>query len=87
MRSYPYHINDPAFADILVDSFLEISTKFSSMASPQLRAPHGQKKGLDNEVDISEVKFLDDKALWKAPLDFPDANPGFLFFPFCHIIF
>ncbi|XP_039125268.1 toMV susceptible protein tm-1(GCR26) isoform X1 [Dioscorea cayenensis subsp. rotundata] len=75
VRSYPYHINDPAFADILVDSFLEISTKFSSMASPQLRAPHGQKKGLDNEVDISEVKFLDDKALWKAPLDFPDANP------------
>ena len=86
MRSYPYHINDPAFADILVDSFLEITTKFSTMASPQLRARHGPKKGLDKEVDISEVKFLDDKALWKAPLDFPDAKPGFLFFPCCHAI-
>ncbi|KAJ0989058.1 hypothetical protein J5N97_007414 [Dioscorea zingiberensis] len=75
VRSFPYHINDPAFADILVDSFLEINTKFSVMASPKQRIPHRPNQCLDKEVGISEGKYFDDRTIWKTPLDFPDAKP------------
>ncbi|RRT57785.1 hypothetical protein B296_00020477 [Ensete ventricosum] len=70
---FPNHINDPEFAEVLVDSFLEIF-KFSRSGTPPQRTPESQS--LVNDILIKR-NYSDGKAIWRAPIDFPDAKPGF----------
>ncbi|KAJ8465422.1 hypothetical protein OPV22_027974 [Ensete ventricosum] len=68
---FPNHINDPEFAEVLVDSFLEIF-KFSRSGTPPQRTPESQS--LVNDILIKR-NYSDGKAIWWAPIDFPDAKP------------
>lgn len=61
---YPQHINDPDFANALVDSFLEISKKKSMASSPlQDIVPESRQDVYNGSI----VRSLS---------DFPDARPG-----------
>ncbi|KAK9284124.1 hypothetical protein L1049_023291 [Liquidambar formosana] len=70
VKVYPYHINDPEFANALVDSFLEISMKNSKDASPQHSEPNQ-----DLHVDFSKNKSSGYEIISYSPSDFPDARP------------
>lgn len=74
---FPNHINDPEFAEALVDSFLEIF-KFSRSGTPQQTVRTPESQSLVN--DILKGNYSDGTAIWRAPIDFPDAKPGFALF-------
>lgn len=74
---YPYHINDPEFANALVDSFLDISMKNSKDASPQHSEPNQ-----DLHVDFSKNKSSGYEIISYSPSDFPDARPGCILYAF-----
>ncbi|PUZ60930.1 hypothetical protein GQ55_4G218200 [Panicum hallii var. hallii] len=67
VKLLPYHINDPEFANALVDAFLGMDVKASSKAQPQ---QDGKKK-----KSSSGQKSSDKSIIWRPPVDFPDANP------------
>ncbi|CAL9201494.1 unnamed protein product [Musa hybrid cultivar] len=69
---FPNHINDPEFAEALVDSFLEIF-KFSRSGTPQQTVRTPENQSLVN--DILKGNYSDGTAIWWAPIDFPDAKP------------
>ncbi|CAL9137511.1 unnamed protein product [Musa acuminata var. zebrina] len=69
---FPNHINDPEFAEALVDSFLEIF-KFSRSGTPQQTVRTPESQSLVN--DILKGNYSDGTAIWRAPIDFPDAKP------------
>nr|CAB3470504.1 unnamed protein product [Digitaria exilis] len=67
VKLLPYHINDPEFANALVDAFLSMDVKASSTAqTPQ-----------DGHVNksCSGQKNSDSSIIWRPPVDFPDAKP------------
>jgi hypothetical protein len=69
VKLLPYHINDPEFADALVDAFLSMDVKASSSAQP--------KQGLNIKRSCSSgQKISDSSVIWRPPVDFPDAKPG-----------
>ncbi|EER89618.1 hypothetical protein BDA96_10G148100 [Sorghum bicolor] len=68
VKLLPYHINDPEFADALVDAFLSMDVKASSSAQP--------KQGLNIKRSCSSgQKISDSSVIWRPPVDFPDAKP------------
>ncbi|KAG2611495.1 hypothetical protein PVAP13_4KG138100 [Panicum virgatum] len=67
VKLLPYHINDPEFANALVDAFLGMDVKASSKAQPQ---QDGKK-----EKSSSGQKSSDSSIIWRPPVDFPDAKP------------
>lgn len=73
LKNYPYHINDPEFADALVDSFLEISLKNSREPSPpKSSSDNSQNLQMD---DASKRKPVAPETITYSPNDFPDARP------------
>lgn len=77
VKIFPYHINDPKFADALVDSFLEMNIKFSgtSSATSQQNAFLEWRTILNKGGFKSEGSDSDDRAIWRTPVELPDANP------------
>lgn len=74
MKIIPYHINDPKFADALVDAFLEIT--ISRTAVPRESPALDQKYCLNIDEDNSQREGSEEKTVWRAPVDFPEAKPG-----------
>ncbi|ONK78702.1 uncharacterized protein A4U43_C02F21540 [Asparagus officinalis] len=72
VKIIPYHINDPNFADALVDSFLEMN--ISRTVNPR-EIPAFEQKYCSNMVESTEGKDPDDRVIWRTPVDFPDARP------------
>jgi hypothetical protein len=68
VKLLPYHINDPEFANALVDAFLSMDVKASSSAQP--------KQDLNIKRSCSGQKISDSSVIWRPPVDFPDAKPG-----------
>ena len=60
MKLLPYHINDPEFANILVDAFLGMDVKASSKAQPQ---QDGKKKNPVQDRKVQIVPLYGD-LLW-----------------------
>lgn len=71
---YPYHINDPEFANTLVDSFLEIRKRHSKDADPRKIAAFVPNQDL-HEDSISKPNLLGNETICYNPSDFPDARP------------
>lgn len=67
---YPHHINDPEFANELVNSFLEISTR-NSTDSSSLRDSVSESKQHVLKKGVSKG----DGIIVRSPSDFPDARP------------
>lgn len=68
VKLLPYHINDPEFANALVDAFLSMDIKACSTDQPQ------QDGKMVNSC--SGQKSSDSSIIWRPPVDFPDAKPG-----------
>ncbi|WOL03860.1 hypothetical protein Cni_G12580 [Canna indica] len=73
VRVYPNHINDPEFADALVDSFLEIA-EFSKSTSPRQSVKITESQSFKKEAFSFKGKYSDDRVIWQTP-EFPDAKP------------
>ena len=84
MKIIPYHINDPNFADALVDSFLEMN--ISRTAHPRESPALEQNYCLNIDASNSEGKDSEDRTIWRAPVDFPDAKPGFKFIEYAILL-
>lgn len=69
---YPHHINEPAFANALVDSFLEISMKNSVDSSPISESQQDVYKSNVSGMGLTSH----DINIVRGPSDFPDAKPG-----------
>lgn len=72
---YPHHINDHEFANALVDSFLEISTK-SSIRSPPSQVSIPESNQQTHESSVSKMNLSSSGAILRNLIDFPDARPG-----------
>lgn len=74
---YPYHINDPEFAEALVDSFMEICSKNPTDSSllqvASCESSQDLQKGHDYNVNSSSSGTLA-----YSPSNFPDARPGWI---------
>lgn len=71
---YPHHINDPEFANALVDSFLEISMKSPLQSTPlQVASP---KPSQVHESSVAKMNFSSCETTPHSLSDFPDAKPG-----------
>ncbi|AQK66466.1 TIM-barrel signal transduction protein isoform 2 [Zea mays] len=68
VKLFPYHINDPEFANALVDAFLSMDVQASSSAQP--------KQDLNIGKSCSGQKISDSSIIWRTPVDFPDAKPA-----------
>lgn len=73
VKIFPYHINDPNFADALVDSFLEMN--IPKIAKPREDPGFYQKYCLNMDESSYDGQDSSDKVIWRAPVDFPDAKP------------
>ncbi|TKW21375.1 hypothetical protein SEVIR_4G162700v4 [Setaria viridis] len=67
VKLLPYHINDPEFANALVDAFLSMDVKACSTVQPQ---QDGKMKN-----SCSGQKSSDSSIVWRPPVDFPEAKP------------
>ncbi|CAL5038489.1 unnamed protein product [Urochloa decumbens] len=65
VKLLPYHINDPEFANALVDAFLSMDVK----ASVQPQQDDKIKKSSSGQ------ESSDSSIIWRPPVDFPDAKP------------
>lgn len=72
VRVYPHHINDPEFANALVDSFLEISTKSSIQSTPPQVHESNQQV---HESSVSKINLSSSETVPRNLSDFPDARP------------
>lgn len=75
MNVYPYHVNDPEFADALVDAFLEISEK-NVTDSSSLNGVCCEPREGHHEDSVSDVSTSIHGTIWYSPRNFPDATPG-----------
>ncbi|KAH0467773.1 hypothetical protein IEQ34_002806 [Dendrobium chrysotoxum] len=76
VKILPYHINDPKFADALVDSFLEMDVKFSHSTVPQQQKVPELTNIIVNKDACSQAEVdIDNIALLRSPVEFPDARP------------
>ncbi|KAJ1259715.1 hypothetical protein BS78_10G177000 [Paspalum vaginatum] len=67
VKLLPYHINDPAFANALVDEFLSMDVKASCTAQP--------KQDENVKKSCSGQKISDTSIICRPPVVFPDAKP------------
>ncbi|KAK8694659.1 hypothetical protein V6N13_072206 [Hibiscus sabdariffa] len=74
VKMYPYHINDPAFANILVDSFMEICSKNTTDSSLPQVATRESSQDLQKDHDYN-VNSLSSGPPTYSPSNFPDARP------------
>ncbi|XP_054824995.1 toMV susceptible protein tm-1(GCR26) isoform X2 [Prosopis cineraria] len=72
VKVYPYHINDPEFANALVDSFVEINNKNTNNSSHPRVAIPGSVETAHGD-DVSTASSIG--AFLYTPSDFPDARP------------
>ncbi|CAL5047769.1 unnamed protein product [Urochloa decumbens] len=65
VKLLPYHINDPEFANALVDAFLSMDVKASvqPQQDDKIKKPSSGQEGSDSSI------------IWRPPVDFPDAKP------------
>lgn len=70
VKVYPHHINDPEFANALVDSFLAISTN-NSTDSISPRDTTSDSKQNVNKAGVSKNSIT----IIRSPSDFPNARP------------
>ncbi|PIA55818.1 hypothetical protein AQUCO_00700265v1 [Aquilegia coerulea] len=72
LKRFPYHINDPEFANALVESFLEIANNISKdFGSQQDNLAHRNQDLLeDSSKDLTECRTI-----YSTPVDFPEARP------------
>ncbi|VAI85742.1 unnamed protein product [Triticum turgidum subsp. durum] len=74
VKLLPYHINDPEFANALVDAFLSMDIKASS-AITQKNNMVLPKQDTNEKESSSGQKTSDSSIIWRPPMDFPDARP------------
>lgn len=75
MKVYPFHINDPEFAELLVDSFLEISASKKKDPSIQTIVSDEHKHDF-HDVSQSKIDVPHHQTIDYSLSDFPDAKPG-----------
>jgi hypothetical protein len=71
----PYHINDPEFANVLVDAFLSMDVKASNTISPE-NSMVQTNQDVNTKEYCSTQRTSDSSIIWRSPVDFPDARPG-----------
>ncbi|XP_042482712.1 toMV susceptible protein tm-1(GCR26) [Macadamia integrifolia] len=74
VKIYPYHINDPEFANTVVDLFLAISVENSKDAGLQQDSVLEDRRHL-HEEHISKGNLSGCGTICYSPTDFPDARP------------
>lgn len=74
---YPCHINDPEFADALVDTFLEISMN-NPMDSTHSSPPQIAICEHSKDHDISSMNLSSYGTIYHSPNNYPDARPGYI---------
>ncbi|XP_059623597.1 toMV susceptible protein tm-1(GCR26) isoform X2 [Cornus florida] len=72
VKVYPYHINDPEFANKLVDSFLEICKNSKGAIGQQDFCESNQDLQKDS---VSKINSSGYGTISYSPNDFPDAKP------------
>ena len=87
MEIYPHHINDPEFANVLVDSFLEISGK--SVADPnsqKLSSDEDNKELHEDAKSEAKTSSYTCPSIHYSLNELPDANKGshFIVYLFWH---
>ena len=75
MKLLPYHINDPEFANALVDAFLSMDLKASSNIT-QGNNMVLRKQDANKKESCAEERTSDSSIIWRPPVDYPDARPG-----------
>ncbi|XP_072998779.1 toMV susceptible protein tm-1(GCR26) isoform X1 [Typha latifolia] len=75
VKVFPYHINDPEFADALVNSFLKMNVNISKSTVTRQSAVIARKPTLNVEDTVTGRNISDDRAIWRTPVEFPDARP------------
>ncbi|XP_058092007.1 toMV susceptible protein tm-1(GCR26) [Magnolia sinica] len=75
VKTLPYHINDPKFADALVDAFLEMNVKITENATPHDNAFVEPNQDLQKEDVTLHGNATDYRTIWHNPTDFPNARP------------
>ncbi|XP_077244309.1 TIM-barrel signal transduction protein [Tasmannia lanceolata] len=75
VKTFPYHINDPKFADALVESFLEMNIKLSENIGPQHKTFLQPNQSLSKEEVVSHGNLLDSRTIVHNQAEFPDAKP------------
>jgi hypothetical protein len=75
VKLLPYHINDPEFADALVDAFLSMDTKASSNTTQENKMVLPKQDASKKESCAGE-RTSDSSIIWRRPVDYPDARPG-----------
>lgn len=73
---YPFHINDREFAEVLVNSFLEI-TSIDTKDSCGLKIVLAEPSQNLRKNSISESNLSADRNIMYSPSDFPEARPGY----------
>ncbi|KAF0916810.1 hypothetical protein E2562_014575 [Oryza meyeriana var. granulata] len=71
VKMLPYHINEPEFANVLVDAFLSMDVKACNTISPENRMVQPKQ---DANIS-SRQRTSDSSIIWRPPVDFPDARP------------
>ncbi|KQK18111.1 uncharacterized protein LOC100833775 [Brachypodium distachyon] len=74
LKLLPYHINDPEFANALVDAFLSMDIK-ASIALTQKSNLILPKQDANKQESSSEQRASDNSIIWRPPMDYPDAKP------------
>ncbi|XP_047075614.1 toMV susceptible protein tm-1(GCR26)-like isoform X1 [Lolium rigidum] len=74
VKLLPYHINDPEFADALVDAFLSMDIKASGDITRKnnMVVP---KQDANKKESCAGERILDSSIIWRPPMDYPDARP------------
>ncbi|KAL6220602.1 hypothetical protein ACLB2K_008358 [Fragaria x ananassa] len=73
VKVYPHHINDPEFANALVDSFLEISKKSHLQSTLQVASPEPSQQV--HESSVAQINFSSYETNPRSLSDFPGAKP------------
>ncbi|XP_052158678.1 toMV susceptible protein tm-1(GCR26) [Oryza glaberrima] len=74
VKMLPYHINDPEFANVLVDAFLSMDVKASNTISPE-NSMVQTNQDVNTKEYCSTQRTSDSSIIWRSPVDFPDARP------------
>ncbi|KAL6839378.1 hypothetical protein ACP4OV_030648 [Aristida adscensionis] len=74
VKLLPYHINDPEFANALVDAFLNMDIKASSTVTKKNTTVR-LKQDENSKESFSGQRISDNSIIWRPPVDLPDARP------------
>jgi hypothetical protein len=75
VKLLPYHINNPEFANALVDAFLSMDIKASSNTTQENNMVLPKQDAKEKE-SCAEEWTSDSSIIWRPPVDYPDARPG-----------